>query len=293
MGDMSRAAANAAALEHGADYVVPQGYEHYTAEDHATWARLYERQRALLPGRIVPEFVAGLEALGIGADGIPDFRTLNARLTAATGWTVVAVPGLVPDEVFFTHLAGRRFPAGFWIRKPHELDYIEEPDVFHDVFGHVPLLMRQDYADYLAAYGRAGVALAGEGALHRLARLYWYTVEFGLMRTREGLRIFGAGIASSPGETVFALESPSPNRLGFDLARVMRTRYRIDDYQETYFVLDGFAGLPSLALDDLRPVLAEIAGSDDLAPGTVLAGDTIYTRGMGDYARERAEKPSI
>jgi phenylalanine-4-hydroxylase len=253
-------------LQHGPDHIVSQGFERYTMEDHRTWATLYGRQRRLLVGRVVDEFLAGLDRLGIGASGIPDFDAVNERLMAATGWRVVAVPGLVPDAVFFEHLANRRFPAGFWIRAPHEIDYIEEPDVFHDVFGHVPLLMRQDYADYLEAYGKAGAALAGEGALHRLARLYWYTVEFGLMRTAEGLRIFGAGIASSPGETVFALESTSPDRIGFDLARTMRTRYRIDDYQESYMVLDGFAALPSLAHDHLAAVIAAIGEQPDIEP---------------------------
>ncbi|MDJ1158541.1 phenylalanine 4-monooxygenase [Chelatococcus sp. SYSU_G07232] len=290
MADALRAAAAEAALEHGPDYVVPQGFERYTAEDHATWVKLYERQHTLLPGRIVPVFLEGLDALGIHPTGIPDFRDINAVLGRTTGWTIVAVPGLVPDDVFFTHLANRRFPVTFWIRKPEELDYIEEPDAFHDLFGHVPLLMRQDYADYLEAYGKAGIALMGEGMLHRLARLYWYTVEFGLMRTPDGLRIFGAGIASSPGETRFALESASPNRIGFDLGRVMRTRYRIDDYQETYFVLDGFDGLPSLAVEDLRPVLAAIADAPDLDPGDVLAEDVVVTRGTGEYARQRAAK---
>ncbi len=186
---------------------------------------------------------------------------MNRTLKAATGWEVVAVPGLIPDLAFFRLLADRKFPAGFWIRKPEQIDYIEEPDIFHDVFGHVPLIMQPIYADYLEAYGKAGLVAAEHGALKRLARLYWYTVEFGLAQTPDGLRIVGAGIASSPSETVFALESPSPNRIGFDLGRVMRTLYRIDDFQETYFVLDGVEAWPSLDLDRLDPALAGARGT--------------------------------
>ncbi len=270
-------------LTHGPDHVVPQRPDRYTGDDHATWATLYDRQRRLLEGRAVPQFLEGLDALGIAPDRIPDFEAMSARLGAATGWSVVAVPGLVPDAVFFDHLANRRFPAGFWIRAPHEIEYIEEPDVFHDVFGHVPLLMRRDYADFLEAYGKAGVALAGAGALHRLARLYWYTVEFGLMRTPAGLRIFGAGIASSPGETIFALESPSPNRIAFDAGRTMRTRYRIDDYQETYMVLDGFGDLPSLAVGDLVALVAGLADAPDIEPGQLIAEDRIVSRGTAAH----------
>ena len=192
------------------DYLVDQGFSNYSEVDHGTWRTLAKRQREILKGRIADQFLDGLDRLAIGEAGIPDFRDLNKTLKAATGWEVVAVPGLVPDLAFFRLLADRKFPAGFWIRKPEQIDYIEEPDIFHDVFGHVPLIMQPIYADYLEAYGKAGLVAAEHGALKRLARLYWYTVEFGLARTPDGLRIVGAGIASSPSETVFALESPSP-----------------------------------------------------------------------------------
>jgi len=268
------------------DFTLPQPHERYTAVDHDTWARLYARQVGLLEGRVVDQFFDGLDRLAIGEGGIPDFAAINARLSPATGWSVVAVPGLVPDDVFFRHLAERRFPAGWWIRAPHEFDYIEEPDVFHDVFGHVPLLMVPAYADYVAAYGRAGLAALGSGRLDLLARLYWYTVEFALMRTPAGLRIFGAGIASSPGETTFALESRSPNRIAFDLERVMATRYRIDDYQETYFVLDGFDGLPALDPEALAASYARVAAGPGYAPGDVGPLDRILSR--GDRSRVRA-----
>ncbi|HEV2606185.1 MAG TPA: phenylalanine 4-monooxygenase [Microvirga sp.] len=270
------------------DYLVDQGFETYTADDHATWRTLARRQREILKGRIADQFLDGLDRLGIGEAGIPDFREMNKTLKAATGWEVVAVPGLIPDLAFFRLLADRKFPAGFWIRKPEQIDYIEEPDIFHDVFGHVPLIMQPIYADYLEAYGKAGLVAAEHGTLKRLARLYWYTVEFGLAQTPEGLRIVGAGIASSPGETIFSLESPSPNRVGFELGRVMRTLYRIDDYQETYFVLDGVEAWPALDLDRLIPLWKELDGQADLEPGGIRPEDRVLSRGDGTYHREKA-----
>ena len=271
------------------DYLLDQGFENYTEADHSTWRILAKRQREILKGRIADQFLDGLDRLGIGEAGIPDFRVMNQRLKEATGWEVVAVPGLIPDLAFFRLLADRKFPAGFWIRKPEQIDYIEEPDIFHDVFGHVPLIMQPIYADYLAAYGRAGLVAAEHGALKRLARLYWYTVEFGLARTPEGLRIVGAGIASSPGETVFALESPSPNRVGFDLGRVMRTLYRIDDFQETYFVLDGVEAWPALDLDRLIPLWKELDAQEDIQPGDLQPEDRVLSRGDGSYHRAKAK----
>jgi phenylalanine-4-hydroxylase len=204
-----------------------------------------------------------------------------------TGWQVVAVPGLVPAEVFFEHLANRRFPAGQFIRKPEELDYLEEPDVFHDVFGHVPMLMHPVFADYIQAYGQGGLRAQKLGRLDQLGRVYWYTVEFGLVRQKEGLRLYGAGIASSAQESVFSLEDSSPNRLCFDLERVMRTEVRIDDLQETYFVISDLDELLSLARIDFAPVYDRVKGLADYEPGAVLPTDTVITRGTGDYARGR------
>src|SRR3954447_25955999 len=271
------------------DYLVDQGFGNYTPTDHSTWRTLAGRQREVLKGRIADQFLDGLDRLGIGQEGIPDFHVMNRRLKAATGWEVVAVPGLIPDLAFFRLLADRKFPAGFWIRKPEQLDYIEEPDIFHDVFGHVPLIMQPIYADYLEAYGKAGLVAAEHGALKRLARLYWYTVEFGLAQTSQGLRIVGAGIASSPSETVFALESSSPNRIGFDLGRVMRTLYRIDDFQETYFVLEGVESWPSLDLDRLIPLWNELDAEQDLEPGDIQPDDAVLSRGDGSYHRNKAK----
>jgi phenylalanine-4-hydroxylase len=211
-------------------------------------------------------------------------------LMKRTGWQVVAVPGLVPDEVFFDHLANRRFPAGHFIRKPEELDYLEEPDVFHDVFGHVPMLMHPVFADYMQAYGVGGLRARNLGMLPNLARVYWYTVEFGLIKQSEGLRIYGSGIASSYTETFFALDDASPNRIRFDVERVMRTQYRIDDFQETYFVIDGFDDLLNLAKIDFEPVYQRINGQPEFQPGDILPTEEPITRGTGVYhqAKKRA-----
>src|SRR5436190_16343629 len=205
------AAAGEAGRPERADWVIDQGWEKYTTEDHAVWKTLFERQSKLLPGRACDEFVQGMRALPIGVDRIPDFRRLSDVLLKQTGWQVVAVPGLVPDEVFFEHLANRRFPAGQFIRRRDQLDYLEEPDVFHDVFGHVPMLMNSVTADFIQGYGQGGLRAQKLGALDNLARVYWYTVEFGLVRQGEGLRIYGSGIVSSYSETLFALEDASPN----------------------------------------------------------------------------------
>jgi phenylalanine-4-hydroxylase len=271
------------------DWTVDQGWANYTAQEHAVWKTLFERQGRLLPGRACDEFIQGMKDLPIGADQIPNFEQLSEILAKRTGWQVVAVPGLVPDDVFFEHLANRRFPAGQFIRKPHELDYLEEPDVFHDVFGHVPMLMNPVIADYIQAYGEGGLRARKLGVLDKLARVYWYTVEFGLVRQRDGLRIYGAGIVSSATETVFALEDASPNRLRFDLERVMRTRYRIDDFQESYFVLEHLDELLALAHVDFAPYYERVARASEFEPGDVLASDEVISRGIGRYHAARRQ----
>ncbi|MBB4085081.1 MULTISPECIES: phenylalanine 4-monooxygenase [Sphingomonas] len=269
-----------------ADWTIPQGWDRYTPEEHATWDTLFERQARMLPGRVTPEFIAGLDVLRLSRPGIPDFEELSERLTRATGWSVVAVPGLVPDDVFFDHLANRRFVAGNFIRRPDQLDYLQEPDVFHDVFGHVPLLANPVFADYMQAYGQGGQRAGAMGAIQRLSRLYWYTVEFGLVRSGGDLKLYGAGIVSSFTESVFALEDPSPNRLGFDLKRVMRTKYRIDDFQQNYFVIDSFEDLLDQTLNtDFAPLYAEMANEPDIEIETILPEDTVITRGTQAYAR--------
>ncbi|MEO8754272.1 MAG: phenylalanine 4-monooxygenase [Casimicrobiaceae bacterium] len=272
---------------HAPDWTIDQGWDRYTAIEHATWKTLFERQSRLLPGRACNEFVAGMRDLPITADGIPDFRALSDVLLRRTGWQVVAVPGLVPDDVFFAHLAQRRFPAGHFIRKPEALDYLEEPDVFHDVFGHVPMLMNPAIADFIQAYGEGGLRAQKLGMLAHLARVYWYTVEFGLVEQDDGLRIYGSGIASSYTETVFALDDPSPNRIRFDLERVLRTNYRIDDFQETYFVVRNLDDLLQLAHIDFGPLYDRVRTLADFAPGQVLPHDAVMTRGTGRHQQER------
>ncbi|HZK90859.1 MAG TPA: phenylalanine 4-monooxygenase [Stellaceae bacterium] len=280
-----------AAPPHRPDWTIDQGWEAYTAAEHGVWRTLYERQANLLPGRACAEFLAGMQALAIGADAIPDFHRLSDALMPRTGWRVVAVPGLVPAEIFFEHLANRRFPAGQFIRRPDQLDYIEEPDVFHDVFGHVPMLMHPALADYLQAYGEGGLRAQRLGALDQLSRVYWFTVEFGLLAQDESLRIYGSGIVSSHAEARFALDSPSPNRLGFDLARVMRTRYRIDDFQESYFVIDALDDLLRLAEIDFAPFYRRAKTLPEIDAGDVRDGDRVIARGTGSYHSGKRSGP--
>ena len=271
------------------DWTIPQDWSHFTATDHRVWDDLFDRQTRLLPGRAAPEFLDGLKRLDLTRPGVPDFARLNDELMALTGWQVVAVPGLVPDAVFFDHLANRRFPAGNFIRQPDQLDYLQEPDVFHDVFGHVPLLAHPAFADYMQAYGRGGLRALDYGAIDRLARLYWYTVEFGLVRSGTkgdgGLAIYGAGIVSSRGETLFALDSASPNRLGWTLERVLKTPYRIDDFQQNYFVIDSFDQLLRVTLEtDFGPLYQRLAGDRDIPIAAILPEDAVFTRGDQSHA---------
>jgi phenylalanine-4-hydroxylase len=271
-----------------ADWTIPQDWGRYTAAEHAMWDRLFERQAKMLPGRAAQEYLDGLDVLRMSKPGIPDFSELSSRLMELTGWQVVAVPGLVPEEVFFDHLANRRFVAGRFIRTPDQIDYLEEPDIFHDVFGHVPLLANPVFADYMQAYGRGGQRAMELGMIDKLARLYWYTVEFGLIRTTEGLRIYGAGIVSSHGESIFALDDPSPNRIGFDLKRLLRTKYRIDDYQQNYFVIDSFEQLLRETLDtDFGPLYEALRGEPDIEIEAILPSDRVFTHGTQAYARAK------
>jgi phenylalanine-4-hydroxylase len=275
------------------DWTIDQGWANYSREEHQTWLTLCDRQAEVLPGRACQAYLDGLAALDLRGDGIPDFITLSERLRALTGWQVVAVPGLVPEEVFFEHLANRRFPAGNFIRRADQLDYLQEPDVFHDVFGHVPMLTDPVFADYMEEYGRGGLRAMKFGRLGNLARLYWYTVEFGLKETPQGLRIYGAGIVSSKTETVFALEDPSPNRIGFDLRRVLRTPYRIDDFQQVYFVIPSLQELLRVTTEtDFAPLYEELAAAGDYGITDVLPGDTVFTRGSQAYAASRVAVPA-
>jgi phenylalanine-4-hydroxylase len=273
------------------DYTIDQNWSAYSAEEHAVWDLLYKRQMDVLPGRAADEFLEGLKLLNLAKGGIPDFETMSDELEALTGWRVVAVPGLVPDAVFFEHLANRRFPAGQFIRKRSELDYLQEPDVFHDVFGHVPMLANPVFADYMEAYGKGGMRSLKWDALKNLAALYWYTVEFGLIQTDKGMRIYGAGIVSSKSESIFALEDASPNRIGFDLQRVMTTNYRIDDFQQSYFAIQSYNQLFDATVEtDFAPLYDEMQGAYKYKPEDILDTDEIIHEGTQAYANTGGRK---
>jgi phenylalanine-4-hydroxylase len=262
-----------------ADYTVHQEWGAYRPEEHALWRRLHQRQAALVERYACDEFNETLRALDF-SQGIPRFDSVNARLAAATKWQLVAVPGLLPDLAFFEHLANRRFPVTVWLRNPEEFDYIVEPDIFHDFFGHVPMLFNPVFADYIQAYGQGGLKAHAQGAIEMLARLYWYTVEFGLIDTPRGVRTYGAGILSSGGELPYCIDSPNPNRVGFDLLRIMQTRYKIDTYQETYFVIRDFGQLFEATAPDFTPLYAQLRGREPHAPSAILASDRVYHRGV-------------
>ncbi len=272
-----------------ADWTIDQDWPSYTPAEHDRWNRLYARQEKLLPGRACEAFIEAKARLELSSGGVPDFADLSERLAALTGWRVVPVAGLIPDDAFFDHLANRRFPAGAFIRPEAELDYLEEPDVFHDVFGHVPLLANPLYAAFIEAYGRGGRRALERGQLHNLARLYWYTVEFGLMSTPEGLRIFGAGILSSPAETIFALEDASPNRVAFDLERVTRTKYVIDDFQQSYFVIDGFEQLLHDCYQDFATLYDRLRAAPELEAHELTESDRIIAKGDFHYFRAKGK----
>jgi len=256
----------------GEDYAVDQHWSDYSEEEHALWRRLHQRQTALLPGYACDAYRESLARLDCSA-GIPKFEDTNRALKRASGWSLVAVPGLIPDLVFFKHLSERRFPVTRWLRRPEEFDYIVEPDVFHDFFGHVPMLFDPAFADYMQAYGLGGLKAARLDSLKILARLYWYTVEFGLLRTARGPRIYGAGILSSGGEVLHAIDSPHPRRLMFRLERVMRTDYRIDRFQDTYFVIESFERLVSDTACDFAPIYERLRAQPAIAPDEAVQGD--------------------
>lgn len=257
------------------DYTCDQQWERYTSEEHATYARLFTRQVRQARGQACDEFIASLAQLG-DADHIPRFDVISRALHRATGWEIVAVPGLIPESAFFSLLAERRFPVTVWLRTPAEFDYIVEPDVFHDLYGHVPLLFNPVFADYMQAFGRGGLKAEGLQALEYLARLYWYTVEFGLIATPLGLRVYGAGILSSVGEMQYALTSNAPQRIAFDSKRVLRTPYKIDHYQATYFVIDSFDQLFAATAPDFSPLYAEVSAQPTVAVDARLPGEKAY-----------------
>lgn len=261
------------------DYTCEQAWRNYTTADHATYRRLVARQLEQLPGLACDEFIEAVQQLGT-PDRIPHFDAISERLVKATGWQVVAVPGLIPEEAFFALLAARKFPVTDWIRKPEEFDYVVEPDVFHDLFGHVPLLFNPVFADFMQAYGAGGLKASRLDACELLARLYWYTVEFGLIDTKAGLRAYGAGILSSAGELRHSVTSPEPQRIAFELKRLMRTKYRIDSYQASYFVIDSFDQLFAATAPDFTPIYRtvreQIAAAGEVEAGVVLPAERSF-----------------
>ncbi len=266
-----------------ADFTIDQQWSAYAPDEHGRWDRLFADAWATLQGRACAAFLDAVERLELSRGGIPDMAELSDRLEPITGWRVVPVAGLVPDEVFFEHLANRRFPAGAFIRSEAEMEYLEEPDIFHDIFGHVPLLANPDYATFMEAYGKGGRRAMQRGQLANLARLYWYTIEFGLVHEADGLRLFGAGIMSSTAESIFALEDPSPNRVRFDLTRVMRTNYIIDDFQQTYFVIDSFEDLVAACTEDFGDTYDALRKLDDIEAHELRNGDDVIHSGTMAY----------
>jgi phenylalanine-4-hydroxylase len=260
------------------DYTCAQRWEQYTPEQHALYARLHQRQTAQLPGLACGEFIQAVQQLG-PAERVPRFDDINQRLYPATRWQIVAVPGLIPEEAFFALLARRKFPVTEWLRTPQEFDYVVEPDVFHDLYGHVPLLFNPTFADYMQAYGEGGLKAGRLDACELLARLYWYTVEFGLIATPQGLRAYGAGILSSAGELRHSVRSAEPRRVAFDLKRLMRTHYRIDAFQSTYFVIDAFQQLFDATAPDFTPIYAEVRAEPAIDAGAVLPGEREFAAG--------------
>ena len=218
------------------DYVVPQCWESFSKDDHAVWDLLFMRQVKLLGSRVVSSFFDGIDLLKLSHPGVPDVEGLNAILEPRTGWRTVAVPGLVPDHIFFAMLSERVFPVGNFIRKREQLDYLEAPDCFHDMFGHIPMLAHHDFAEMARHIGELGLAAIAAGEGHRVARLYWHSVEFGLAKEHGELKILGAGLASSFGESHFSLESGEVERLPFSVDRAVNTAYRHDAFQPRYLV---------------------------------------------------------
>jgi phenylalanine-4-hydroxylase len=264
--------------------LIEQDWNKYSATDHKTWETLFNRQISTLKGKVCDEYFQGLQTLGLVAETLPHFEKMNKNLRAATGWEVLAVPGLIASRPFFSMLANKQFPAGTFIRTPEQLDYLEEPDIFHDVFGHVPLLTNPAYASYMQEYGRAGLKAIDHKGVKFLARLNWYTIEFGLIKSSDGIKAYGAGIMSSYGEAKYVMQDPSPNFVQFDLERVLRTGYYIDDFQATYFTIDSFEALFQECIErPFIPLYEEYRAKPTLTPFELLPSDKVLRKGTGEY----------
>ncbi len=260
-----------------ADWTVPQNWSAFSADEHAVWTRLLEQQSAALEQYASTPFLRGLDILKMSRPGIPDYTELNTRLRSVTGWEVVAVPGWIPNEPFFTHLANRRFPVANFLRSPECLAYSEEPDMFHDLFGHVPTLTDPAFSDFLVAYGQAGLRAEKLGASDCLGRLWLYTVEFGLVLESDGLRAYGGGLLSSFAETVSALSASEVRRVWLDIERAMRTKYNFDEFQQVYFVVESLDNLLHLTeTTDFARIYQKISTQPPLEPGEQWASDALY-----------------
>ncbi len=277
--------------------LIDQGWQDYTAEEHETWQMLYERQMEVLEPQVCSEYLEALETLGFTSQKIPNFHEVNGRLREITGWEIVATGGLVKSKAFFDMLTDRKFPSGNFIRRRDQLDYLEEPDIFHDLFGHIPLLSNHSYADYMREYGKGGARALKYKTTKNLARLNWWTIEFGLIKKPEGLKIYGAGLCSSFGEAKYCLRNPSAHHVQFDLDRCMRTRVYLNDLQPIYFVIDSFESLFEQAVHtDFSPLYSSFKGlgeqeqAEEYLPFDLQAGDELIREGTAEYIAPRREE---
>ncbi len=279
-----------------AGLVVDQGWKDYTNDQHESWKLLFERQIEILKPRACPEYLQALDTLGFTADKIPNFHEINERLRAITGWEVVATEGLIKSKPFFDMLTDKKFPSGYFIRDKDQLDYLEEPDIFHDLFGHIPLLTNEAYANYMHEYGKGGARASQYKTTKNLARLNWWTIEFGLIQKEDGLKLYGAGLCSSYGEAQYCMDDPSAHHIKFDLERCMRTKVYINDYQPSYFVIDSFEDLFEQAVNtDFSPMYKSFKGLDGIEqaeeylPFDLIEGDTVLREGTQDYIKPKRQ----
>lgn len=280
-----------------ASLVIDQGWNDYTPDNHESWQILYDRQMEVLRPRVCPEYLQAVEELGFTANKIPNFDEVNERLRTATGWEIVATNGLVKSKPFFDMLADRKFPSGYFIRDKDQLDYLEEPDIFHDLFGHIPLLTNPSYANYMHEYGVGGARALKYKTTKNLARLNWWTIEFGLIQKEDGLKLYGAGLCSSFGEAQYCVDDPSAHHIKFDLERCMRTQVYINDFQPTYFVIDSFEDLFEQAVNtNFSPMYKSFKGlegiekAEEYLPFDLVPGDDVIREGTQEYINPKRQE---